>query len=188
MLAAREALAGIDDGVIRIVAIATETPASLFDLGSYAGASNRLAALTWGAEDLSAALGAETNREADGSFTEPYRLARTLTLAGASAAGVDAIDTVFPAFRDMAGFEREAEMARRDGFGGKLAIHPDQIPVINRIFTPSTEAIARARAIVGAFAEAPEAGVISLDGQMLDRPHVLRAERVLARARAAGIA
>ncbi|MEO8667445.1 MAG: CoA ester lyase [Bauldia sp.] len=188
MLAAREALAGIDEGAIRIVAIATETPAALFDLGSYAGASNRLAALTWGAEDLSAALGAETNRDALGEFTDPYRLARTLTLAGASAAGVEAIDTVFPAFRDAAGFEKEAEAARRDGFGGKLAIHPDQVPVINRVFTPSTEAIARAAAIVAAFAESSAAGVISIEGQMLDRPHLLRAERVLARARAAGIA
>jgi citrate lyase subunit beta/citryl-CoA lyase len=188
MLAAREAQASIDDGAIRIVAIATETPAALFDLGSYAGASNRLAALTWGAEDLSAALGAETNRDEQGHFTDPYRLARTLTLAGANAAGVEAIDTVYPAFRDAEGFEKEAEAARRDGFGGKLAIHPDQVAIINRVFTPSPEAIGRARAIVAAFAESTETGVIGIDGQMLDRPHLLRAERVLARARAAGIA
>jgi citrate lyase subunit beta/citryl-CoA lyase len=188
MLAAREALAGIEDGAIRIVAIATETPASLFELNTYQGASARLAGMAWGAEDLSAGLGSEGNRDAEGNLTDPFRLARTLTLAGAAAAGVAAIDSPFTAFRDSAGLEKEAEMARRDGFGGKLAIHPDQVPIINRVFTPSTEAIARARAIVAAFAEADGIGVVGLDGDMLDRPHLLRAERVLARARAAGIA
>jgi citrate lyase subunit beta/citryl-CoA lyase len=188
MLSAREALAGLEDGAVSIVAIATETPASLFELGSYRGASARLAGIAWGAEDLSAGLGSETNRDTDGRLTDPFRLARTLTLAGAAAAGVAAIDSPFTAFRDGAGLEREAEAARRDGFGGKLAIHPDQVPVINRVFTPSTEAIARARAVVAAFAESDGVGVVGLDGEMLDRPHLLRAERILERARAAGIA
>jgi citrate lyase subunit beta/citryl-CoA lyase len=188
MLAAREAIGGIADGQIRIVAIATETPAALFTLGSYAGASLRLAGLTWGPEDLSAALGAERNRGTDGGFTDPYRLSRSLTLMGAAAAAVDAIDTVFPSFRDLTGLEREAETARRDGFIGKLAIHPDQVPVINRVFTPSTEAIAHARRVIDAFAAAGNAGAISIDNQMYDRPHLLRAERLLARARSAGLA
>ena len=188
MLAAREALSGVEDGSIRIVAIATETPAALFQLDSYAGSSVRLAGLAWGAEDLSASLGAEASRDGAGRLTDPYRLARTLTLAGASAAEVAAIDAPFTNFRDLDGLEREAEAARRDGFGGKLAIHPDQVPVINRVFTPSVEAIGNARAVLAAFAEADNAGVVSLNGEMLDRPHMLRAERVLARARAAGIA
>jgi citrate lyase subunit beta/citryl-CoA lyase len=188
MLAAREAMSGIADGQIRIVAIATETPAALFALGSYVGASLRLAGITWGAEDLSAAIGAERNRDTDGAFTDPYRLARSLTLMAAAAAAVDPIDTVFTSFRDAIGLEKEAEAARRDGFVGKLAIHPEQVPIINRVFTPSREAIAHARAVIDGFAAAGNAGAISIDDQMYDRPHLLRAERLLARARAAGLA
>lgn len=183
MLAAREALAGIDEGATRIIALATETAASLFTLQSYRGATRRLAGLAWGAEDLSTALGAEASRDADGNLTDPYRLARSLCLAGAAAAGVAAIDTVFVTIRDLAGLEAEAESARRDGFSGKLAIHPDQVPIINRAFTPSADAIARARRIVDAFAAAGGAGVVTLDGEMIDRPHLGRAELVLARAR-----
>jgi len=188
MLGAREALAGSEDGAIRIIAIATETPLSLFRLDSYKGASVRLAGLAWGAEDLSATLGSETSRDASGALTDPYRFARTLTLAGAAAAEVAAIDAPFTNFRDLAGLEAEAEASRRDGFGGKLVIHPDQVAVVNRVFTPSAEAIGYARAVLAAFAEADNAGDLSLDGEMLDRPHMLRAERVLARARSAGIA
>jgi citrate lyase subunit beta/citryl-CoA lyase len=186
MLAAREALAGIGDGTTRILALVAETPASLFALGSFSGASARLAGLAWGPEDLAAAIGAEVNRDAAG-FTEPFRLARTLCLVGAAAAGVIAVDAPFPDFRDSEGLEAEAESARRDGYSAKLAIHPDQVPVINRIFTPTEEAVAYAKAVLAAFVDAGNAGVVSLDGRMLDRPHQVAAERVLARARAAGM-
>jgi citrate lyase subunit beta/citryl-CoA lyase len=182
-LAVREAQHGLPDGHIAIYAIATETAAALFHGATYAGASRRLAGLTWGAEDLSAALGAETNRDADGRFTAPYVFARTLCLAAAAAAGVAALDTVYVDFRDEAGFRREAEEARRDGFTGKLAIHPAQVPVINDVFTPTAAAIARAQAIVDAFAAEPGAGVIAIAGAMYDRPHLARAERLLAQTR-----
>lgn len=181
-VAVREAEFGLPDGATRIIAIATETAASLFGLGTYRGASPRLAALTWGAEDLAADLGAETNRTEAGEHADPYRLARTLTLAGAAAAEVPAIDTVFTAFRDTEALRRECEAARRDGFSGKMAIHPAQVPVINEVFTPSPEAVAHARRIVEAFAAAPDAGVVGIDGKMIDRPHLRQAQRILARA------
>lgn len=181
-LAVREAEAMLPDGSTRILAIATETAASLFRLGTFAGSSYRLVGLAWGAEDLSADLGAETNRAADGLYAEPYRLARTLALAGAVAADVIPVDTVFTNFRDEAGLAAETAIARRDGFTAKLAIHPAQVATINAAFTPSPEAIARAQAIVAAFTADPAAGVIALDGEMLDRPHLTRAQRVLARA------
>jgi citrate lyase subunit beta/citryl-CoA lyase len=181
-LAVREAEYGLADGATRIIAIATETAASLFGLGTYRGASPRLAALTWGAEDLAADLGAETNRTETGEYADPYRLARTLTLAGAGAAELPAIDTVFTAFRDGDALRRECEAARRDGFSGKMAIHPAQVPIINAVFTPSAEAVAHARRIVEAFAAAPDAGVVGIDGKMIDRPHLRQALRILARA------
>lgn len=181
-LAVREAENGLPDGGTVIIAIATETAASLFTMGSYRGATHRLAGLTWGAEDLSADLGAETNRTPDGLLTDPYRMARVLTLFAANAAGVAAIDSVFTAFRDDAGLAAECTAARRDGFTAKMAIHPAQVPVINAAFTPSAEAVERARRIVALFEASPDAGVIGLDGEMLDRPHLLRAQRLLARA------
>lgn len=186
-IAVREAEFALADGRTRILAIATETAKGVFALGTYAGASHRLAGLTWGGEDLSADLGAETNRLADGSYAEPYRLARALTLLGAAAAEVDAIDAVFTNFRDEAGLAAECEAGRRDGFVAKMAIHPAQVPVINAAFTPSAEVLQRARAIVAAFAADPGAGVLSIDGEMLDRPHLTRAERVLARVKAIGV-
>jgi citrate lyase subunit beta/citryl-CoA lyase len=181
-LAVREAEHDLADGATAILPIATETPAAIFALGSFAGASRRACALTWGSEDLSAALGAETNRRADGTYASPYRLARDLALFAAAAAGVDAIDTIFADFRDADGLRRECEAARRDGFAGKLAIHPGQIAAINAAFTPSEAALAAARAVVNAFEAAPGAGVVSIGGVMYDRPHLLRAERLLARA------
>jgi citrate lyase subunit beta/citryl-CoA lyase len=181
-LAVREAEFGLADGATRILAIATETAAGVFALGTFAGASHRLMGLTWGGEDLSADLGAETNRAEDGAYTDPYRLARSLTLLGAAAAGVDAIDSVFTNFRDMAGLEAECRAARRDGFVAKMAIHPGQVPVINEAFTPSPEAISRAQAVIEAFKANPGAGVVGVNGEMLDRPHLLRAERLLRRA------
>jgi len=182
-LAVREAENGLPDGGTVIVAIATETAASLFTMGSYRGATHRLAGLTWGAEDLSADLGAETNRTPDGLLTDPYRMARVLTLFAAHAAGVAAIDSVFTAFRDDKGLAAECAAARRDGFTAKMAIHPAQVPVINAAFTPTAEAVERARRIVALFEATPDAGVIGLDGEMLDRPHLLRARRLLDRAR-----
>jgi citrate lyase subunit beta/citryl-CoA lyase len=182
-LAAREAIHGLPDGSIRILALATETAASLFLCGTYRGASPRLAGITWGAEDLSAELGAETNRDAAGRFTSPYWLARNLSLAAAAAARVQAIDTVYADFRNMDGLRQEAEEARRDGFTAKMAIHPAQVAVINEVFTPTPEAIATAQAVVAAFAADPSAGVVGIGGVMYDRPHLTRAERLLARVR-----
>ena len=182
-----EERAGVDAGSTRIVAIATETPLSLLQLHTYVEASTRLEGLTWGAEDLSAALGARSNREDDGrTWTSPYRLARDLTLFTAAAAKVQAIDTVFVNFRDLDGLRQECRGAVRDGFTGKMAIHPGQVASINEIFTPSAEEIALSEEIVQAFAAAPDVGVLAIRGHMVDRPHLARAERILARAKAAG--
>ncbi|HEY5713657.1 MAG TPA: CoA ester lyase [Allosphingosinicella sp.] len=163
----------------QILAIATETPAAIFQLGSYGGAK-RLAGLTWGAEDLPAAIGAATSREEDGRYTPPYELARSLCLFGAAAAGVAPIETVYPAFKDLDGLAAYAGRARRDGFTGMMAIHPTQVPVINAAFTPSEEEMAHARAVVAAFDANPGAGTLSLDGRMIDRPHLVQAQRILA--------
>ena len=163
----------------QILAIATETPAAIFALGSYGGVK-RLLGLTWGAEDLPAAIGAATSREEDGSFTPPYQLARSLCLFGAAAAGVAPIETVYPAFRDLDGLALYAGRARRDGFAGMMAIHPDQVPVINAAFTPSEAEVAQARKVVAAFEANPGAGALSLDGRMIDRPHLVQAQRILA--------
>jgi citrate lyase subunit beta/citryl-CoA lyase len=165
----------------QILAIATEPPAAMFQLGSYGGAK-RLAGLTWGAEDLPAAIGAAASREADGRFTPPYELARSLCLFGAAAAGVAPIETVYPAFRDLAGLAAYAARARRDGFTGMMAIHPDQVAAINAAFTPSEAEVAHARAVVAAFEGNPGAGALSLDGRMVDRPHLVQAQRLLAAA------
>jgi citrate lyase subunit beta/citryl-CoA lyase len=186
-LTAREAIAGLEDGHIKVLAIATETAMALFVAGTYRGASTRLEGLTWGAEDLAAELGAERNRDPDGGFLDPYRLARSICLAAAAAAQVQAIDTVLVDFRNLAVLRRESEEARRDGFTGKLAIHPAQVPVINEVFTPTPEAVARARAVVAAFAANPGKGTIAIAGVMHDHPHLEQARRVLARAAAAGI-
>jgi len=186
-LLAREAIAGLPDGSIRIVAIATETATALFLAGTYGGASARLEGLTWGAEDLSAELGAEANRDGEGRFLDPYRLARALCLAGAAAARVQAIDTVAVDFRNAAALRQEREEARRDGFTGKMAIHPAQVPIINEVFTPSAAAIAEARALIAAFEANPERGTVGIDGVMYDRPHLERARQLLARATAVGV-
>lgn len=178
-------LAALDarlDGEMMILPIATETAAAIFALGSYGGVTLRLAGLTWGAEDLPAAIGASTSREADGSYTAPYQLARSLTLFGAHAAGVAAIETVYPDFRDLDGLAAYAARGRRDGFSGMMAIHPAQVPVINAAFTPSAEEIAHAQAIVALFADNPGAGALSLNGRMVDAPHLKAAKALLARA------
>jgi citrate lyase subunit beta/citryl-CoA lyase len=178
-LARRLTAAG--NAMAHILAIATETPAAIFQLGTFGGVK-RLAGLTWGAEDLPAAVGATTSREADGGYTPPYELARSLCLFGAAAAGVAPIETVYPDFRDLDGLAAYAARARRDGFTGMMAIHPAQVPVINSAFTPSDAEVAHARAIVAAFAGNPGAGALSLDGRMIDRPHLLQAQRILAAA------
>lgn len=175
-------LTAAGDATGRILPIASETPAAVFGLGSYAGSTDRLVGLSWGAEDLPAAIGATSAREADGRYTPVYEVVRTLALMGAHAAGVLAIDTVFPAFRDLDGLAAYAARARRDGFTGMLAIHPAQVPVINAAFTPSAEEVAHARAVVDLFAANPGAGALALNGQMLDAPHLKAAQRVLDRA------
>jgi citrate lyase subunit beta/citryl-CoA lyase len=163
-----------------ILPVATETPAAIFQLGTYAEATRHLAGLTWGAEDLPAAVGASTSRTPDGAYTEPYQLARSLTLFGAHAAGVAAIETVYPDFRDLDGLAAYAARGRRDGFTGMMAIHPSQVPVINAAFTPSEEERAHARRIVALFAAHPGAGALQLDGKMVDAPHLKAAQRILA--------
>jgi citrate lyase subunit beta/citryl-CoA lyase len=179
-LAVREAMSGLPDGSVKILPIATETAAALFLAGTFTGSSPRLMGLTWGAEDLSTELGAQANRGAAGSFFDPYRLARVLCLVGAAASQVPAIDTVYLDFRDEKGFRRECEEACRDGFTGKMAIHPAQVPIINELFMPSAAQIEKAEAIVAAFAANPGAGAIGIDGRMYDRPHLARARALLA--------
>ena len=168
-------------GNIPIHAIVTETPASLFGLLSYRDPRSPLAAMSWGAEDLSAALGAASKHDEKGDLSFTYKLARSLCLAGAAAAGVQPVDGVFADFRDDDGLARETAAARREGFTGKLAIHPVQVPIINAAFTPSAEEVAEAAAIVAAFAAQPDAGVLSVDGKMVDRPHLIQARRVVER-------
>jgi citrate lyase subunit beta/citryl-CoA lyase len=169
-------------GNVPIHAIVTETAASLFGLLSYRDPGSPLAAMSWGAEDLSAALGAASKYDESGELSFTYKLARSLCLAGAAAAGVQPVDGVFADFRDEEGLARETAAARREGFIGKLAIHPAQVAIINAAFTPSPDDIARATAIVAAFEAQPDAGVLSVDGKMVDRPHLLQARRVLERA------
>jgi citrate lyase subunit beta/citryl-CoA lyase len=180
-ISAREALHGLPEGAIDIIAIATETAQAIFLAGTYRASSKRLKGLTWGAEDLSVELGAEANRDRDGSFLDPYRLARSLCLAGAAAAQVQAIDTVYIDFRNEAGLRRECEEARRDGFTGKMLIHPGQVAACNEVFTPTAEAVKKAEAVVAAFTANPGAGTVGIGGVMFDRPHLERARQLLAR-------
>jgi citrate lyase subunit beta / citryl-CoA lyase len=177
-LCAFEAAAASPLGSTRVIAIATETPAAVFALGNYAGVSPRLAGITWGAEDLAACIGGH-NRRADGIYDDVYRLARSLCLLAASAAGVEPIDTIYTDFADEAGLAQECAAAKRSGFTAKMAIHPAQIAVINRAFAAGEDELAWARKVVALFAENPEAGTIALDGKMVDRPHLTLARRLL---------
>ena len=177
-LSAFEAAAALPPAAIRVIAIATETPAAMFTVGNYSGVSRRLEGITWGAEDLAACLGGN-NRRADGIYDDVYRLARSLCLLGAAAAGVIAIDTIYTDFRDEAGLAAECTAAKRSGFTAKMAIHPAQIPVINNAFSASEEELVWARRVVAVFAENPEAGTIALDGKMVDKPHLTLARRLL---------
>jgi citrate lyase subunit beta/citryl-CoA lyase len=179
-LDALEAKAGMASGSVKLASVATETAKAMFALGSYAPAHPRLIALTWGAEDLAAALGATDNKEPDGSWTFPYQLARAQCLFAASAADVVAIDTIYSDFRDSDGLERDCRRSRRDGFVGRLAIHPDQVATINRCYAPSEAEIAHARKIVAAFDANPGSGALGVDGKMVDLPHLKAAQKILA--------
>ncbi len=182
-LTAREAVAGLPEGLIKILAQTVESAVGLFTAGTYRNASARLIGMTWGPEDLSSELGAEANREADGGLTEPYRLARSFCLFGAAAAKVPAIETIHVDYRNLDALRHDTEMSRRDGFTGRLAIHPAQIPVINEVFTPSAEQIEMAKAVIAAFAAHPGTGTVGIDGKMYDQPHLKRAQALLQRVR-----
>lgn len=177
-LAAFEAASALSPGRVRIIAIATETPAAMFALGGYGGLSPRLEGVTWGAEDLAACLGGN-NRRASGAYDDVYRLARSLCLLGAANAGAIPIDTIYTDFKDDDGLAAECAAARRSGFAAKMAIHPAQIPIINRAFTIGQDELAWARKVVRAFANNPDAGTIALDGKMVDKPHLTLARRLL---------
>lgn len=178
-LSALEVANGIPTGSTPVIALVTETAGSMFHTGDYAGAP-RLVAMSWGAEDLADSIGASSNRNADGSYGFTYELARSLCLLGAARAGVAAIETIQGDFRDLEGLKARAEKVRRDGFAGMLAIHPAQVDVINAAFTPSEEEVAEAQAIVDLFAANPGIGTIGHKGGMLDRPHLSRAQQLLA--------
>ena len=172
----------LEQGRTAILPVATERPAALFGMDAYADATPRLAGITWGAEDLSAAVGASASRDTDGNWFAPYQLARSLCLFAAAAAGVPAIDTVYTDYKDAEGLAGFAQGARRDGFEGMLAIHPDQVEIINNAFVPTSDETERAQRIVDLFAASPDAGTLGMDGEMIDRPHWLQAKRILQRA------
>jgi citrate lyase subunit beta/citryl-CoA lyase len=177
-----EVAAGVTPGHVKLLVVATETPAAMIGFASYATPSQRLIAMTWGAEDLGAALGALSNKEADGSWTFPYQVARAQCLFAAGAAEVMALDTLYGDFRDEKGLAESCRIARRDGFVGKIAIHPAQVATINECFTPSEADLAHARRVVAAFAAQPDAGTLGIDGKMYDMPHLIAAKRALASA------
>jgi len=183
-LSTREAKAGLRHGDIKLLPVATETPEAVLTLGEYRNPPPRLAAMSWGAEDLAAALGAATNRDENGEFLFVHKMVRALVLIAAKAAGVDAIETLHADFRDAKGLERVARAAQREGFSGMLAIHPDQVETINAAFTPSDADVEHAKKVVAAFASG--AGVAALDGKMLDQPHLKQAKHVLALSEAIG--
>ena len=182
MLDRLESAHGLAPGRTQILPIVTEQPAALLAMQSYLNCSSRLAGLTWGAEDLAAALGARSKRDADGDWLPIYEMARSLCRLTAAAAQVPAYDTIFADFRDGDGLAARAAAAARDGFAGMLAIHPAQVAIINAAFSPDAEEIAAAQRVIALFRDNPGTGALSLDGKMLDRPHLVNAERVLERA------
>lgn len=186
-LSALEAAHGIEQGATKIIPVATETAKSMFALGTYVGASKRMTLMTWGAEDIAAVVGASANRDADGKYDPLYELARTLCLAGAAAAEAAPIDTVYVNFRNPAGLEEECLRVRRAGYQGKIAIHPDQIPIINQSFTPTSAEIAHAEKIIHAFDSNPALGTVGIDGKMYDMPHLKLARKVKAAAERLGV-
>lgn len=187
MLDERESRKGLEPGKISILVLAFETPESLLNMASFQTCGPRVTGYTWGAEDMAALIGAKANRDETGRYAAPFALARNVCLYAAASAGVNAIDTVYVDFRDLDGLARDAREAARDGFTGKAAIHPDQVAVINKVFTPSAEEVAHAEKIIAAFDDAPGAGAVGLDGKMVDRPHLVTANLTLERARSAGV-
>ncbi|MCK0530081.1 HpcH/HpaI aldolase/citrate lyase family protein [Sphingobium agri] len=180
-LSALEAASGVEQGSIRILPVATETAVSPFRLGDYAAAGlTRLYGLTWGAEDLSSAIGASGNTDANGEWTHTYKMVRSLCLLGAHAAGSEAVDTLYVDFRDPEGLRASCKAARAEGFSGRVAIHPAQVDIINESFSPSADEVDFARRVINLFAANPDAGTLGLDGKMLDIPHLKQAERTLA--------
>jgi len=177
---ALEIAAGVTPGHVKLLVVATETPAAMIGFSGYARKNRRLVAMTWGGEDLSAALGALTPRETDGSWTFPYQVARAQCLFAAGAAGAAALETLYVDFRDQEGLAESCRIARRDGFVGRIAIHPDQIATINACFTPSDADLEHARRVVAAFAAQPDVGTVGIDGKMYDMPHLVAARRTLA--------
>ncbi len=179
----QEQRCGLPTGSTRILALVSETAEAAISIPSYASVHlPRLHGLVWGGEDLSAAIGASRKYDAAGRWTDAFRFVRVQTLLTAHAKGVLPLDTLHADFADTAGLKRIAEEARADGFGGMLAIHPAQVPVINAAFSPSEEELAHARAVIAAFAAQPQAGTLQIDGKMIDRPHLVLAERLLGNA------
>ena len=175
-----EAEHGITPNSTKILPVATETAAAVFTLGEYAGVTSRLSGLTWGAEDLGAAVGASVNLQTDKDWTKPYQMVRSLCLFGAHAAEVQAIDTVMADFRDLEQLKKVCDEARQDGFTGKMAIHPAQVAVINEAFSPSSQELEHAKAVLALFEENPDAGTLQIDGKMIDKPHIVQAGRIVA--------
>jgi citrate lyase subunit beta / citryl-CoA lyase len=175
-----EVATGVATGHVKLLVVATETPAAMIGFSGYARKNKRLIAMTWGGEDLSAALGALSPREAGGSWTFPYQVARAQCLFAAGAAGAAALETLYIDFRDQQGLAESCKVARRDGFVGRIAIHPDQVATINACFTPSDADLAHARRVVAAFAAQPDVGTVGIDGKMYDIPHLVAARRTLA--------
>jgi citrate lyase subunit beta/citryl-CoA lyase len=182
-LDALEARAGIGAGSVQILPVATETAQAMLNMQSFNAPLPRLAAVTWGAEDLSAAIGAVANRDEDGQYSPLYALAGSLCLCAAAAAGVPAIETIHADFRDGAALAATSRASRRRGFRGRMAIHPDQVAIINQAYSPSAAELAHAQRIVDAFAANPDAGALNLDGAMIDKPHLTQALRTLGQAR-----
>ncbi len=182
MLSALETREEIELGRTKILVVATETARSLFTLESFIGASPRIYGMTWGAEDLAASLGAFTNRTVDGAYEDVYRLARTLCLTACKAGEMEPVDSVYPNFRDLDGLYAEALQGRKTGFTGKIAIHPDQVDVINSAFAPTAEEVAFAKRVIAAFDAVGGSGTVGLDGKMIDMPHLKQARIVLAMA------
>jgi citrate lyase subunit beta/citryl-CoA lyase len=178
-LDALEARAGMPGGSVSILPVATETAQAMLNMQSFAGPVARLAGVTWGAEDLSAAIGAVSNREDDGSWSPLYALANSMCLCAAAAAGVPAIDTLYADFRDLGGLASDCRSSRRRGFRGRIAIHPDQVATINEAYSPTEAELIHARRIVDAFSANPDAGALSIDGVMVDKPHLAQALRTL---------
>ena len=183
-LTRHEAANGIAPGSTRLIPVATESAAAVLALPTIPGSTDRMSGLTWGGEDLAADIGAEANHDESGSYTAPYVMARSMALLTAAAAGTDPIETAYTNYGDIDGFRADCLRARRDGFTGRIAIHPNQVDIINDVFTPSEKAVQWATKIIDTFAANPGMGVIGIDGEMIDIPHLRQSERIIARHKA----